>query len=71
MSLIKCLVCFARPYVNIATTPSTLAPASSNASTAVIEEPPVEIKSSTTTTFLFSLFAPSIWFCLPWLLLLI
>jgi hypothetical protein len=35
-------------------------PASFKASTAVIEDPPVEIKSSTTTTFFPLLTAPSI-----------
>src|SRR5690606_41628744 len=41
---------FSNSYVKIATIPSTSSPASRKASAAVIALPPVEIRSSTTTT---------------------
>ena len=58
--LAKFSVAFGKPYVKIATIPITSHPASLKASTHSKEEPPVEIKSSTTTTFIPGFTNPSI-----------
>ena len=46
--------------------PSTSAPASRSTSTTSSTLPPVEIRSSTTTTFWPGSSLPSIWFLRPW-----
>ena len=52
-------------YEKIETIPNTSHPNSRKTSTASIEDFPVEIKSSTTTTFIPSLTNPSTWFLRP------
>ena len=62
-------ITFCIPYVNMLIMPSTSAPASRNALTASSTLPPVEIRSSITTTFSPCTGLPSIWFLRPWSLL--
>ena len=54
------LTLFSMLYVNILTIPNTIAPASLNTFTTSITLPPVEIKSSTTTTLCPFIHRPSI-----------